>query len=200
MHERIRTPRLLLRQWRDEDLEPFAALNADPEVMRHFPAPLRREESDSLATRLRTEIEERGWGLWALEVVDGPRTGFAGFTGITPIRYETHFTPAVEAGWRLAQWAWGSGYASEAARAALRVGFEEVGLDEIVALTAVGNLRSRSVMERLGMRRDPSDDFEHPSLPEGHPLRPHVLYRLRREAWASVIEEGPQAPSRPSGD
>jgi len=183
MRDGIRTSRLLLRQWRDDDLEPFAALNADPEVMRHFPAPLDRQASDALAARLRTEIEDQEWGVWAVDVVDGPRTGFAGFTGITPIRFETHFTPAVEAGWRLARWAWGSGYATEAARAALRIGFEEVDLDEIVALTTVGNLRSRAVMERLGMTRDPADDFEHPNVPEGHPIRPHVLYRLRREAW-----------------
>lgn len=170
------TERLLLRRWREEDREPFAALNADPAVMEHFPAPLSRRESDAFLDRVAPQLEQRGWGLWALEVRG---TGaFIGFTGLAIPRFEAPFTPAVEVGWRLARDAWGFGYASEAARAAIAVGFGEVGLEEIVSFTAVGNARSRAVMERIGMTRDEAGDFDHPSLPEGHPLRRHVLYRL----------------------
>lgn len=174
----LRTDRLLLRHWRPEDAEPFAALNADPEGMRWFPAPLSRPESDALAARCAAHLEEHGWGLWAVEA-DGR---FIGFTGLAVPRFRAHFTApavgAVEVGWRLARSAWGSGYATEGARAALRYGFDVLGLAEVVSFTASGNTRSRAVMERLGMHRDPADDFDHPDLPEGHPLRPHVLYRL----------------------
>jgi len=175
----LRTPRLLLRYWREADLEPFAAMNADSEVMRYYPAPLTREESDSLATKARAELETSGWGLWAVERDDG---SFIGYVGLADRRSTAHVVPAVEVGWRLARENWGRGYATEAARAAVAYGFDEVGLDEIVSFTAVVNLRSRRVMERLGMTHDPGDDFEHPLLPEGHLLRPHVLYRLRRPA------------------
>jgi RimJ/RimL family protein N-acetyltransferase len=174
----LRTERLLLRQWRDSDLEPFAELNADPEVMRYFPAPLRRERSDALADRERTAIAEKGWGMWAVEVVGG--APFTGFIGLAELRFDAHFTPAVEVGWRLAREHWGHGYATEAAQAAVEFGFEELGLDEIVALTTPANRRSRRVMEKLGMTHDPADDFEHPLVPAGHPIRPHVLYRLER--------------------
>ncbi|BDZ45222.1 GNAT family N-acetyltransferase [Naasia aerilata] len=180
----MRTNRLLLRQWRDDDLPLFAALNADPEVMRHFPAPLGREASDALADRARQHLTENGWGLWAVEVVDGPHPGFVGFTGLARPAFSAHFTPAVEVGWRLDRRAWGFGYATEAARAALRYGFEDLGLDQIVSFTAEGNERSRAVMRRLAMTHDAADDFDHPSLQEGHPLRRHVLYRLSRTpAW-----------------
>lgn len=171
----LRTERLLLRQWRNDDLEPFAELNADPEVMRYFPRTLIRAESDTLAERQRTLIAERGWGLWAVEAPEG----FIGFVGLSEPRFEAHFTPAVEVGWRLAQRGWRQGYATEAARAAVAFGFDEVGLDEIVSFTFAGNERSRGVMERLGMTRDEADDFDHPLLPKGDPLRHHVLYRLR---------------------
>lgn len=171
------TERLLLRGWRDEDREPFAALNADPEVMRWFPALLSRAESDALADRAAAHVEEHGWGLWAVERrVDGD---FLGFVGLAVPRFEAAFLPATEVGWRLARAAWGHGYATEAAHAVLEVAFGALGLPEVVSLTAVGNTRSRAVMERLGMTRDPADDFDHPSLAEGHPLRPHVLHRLR---------------------
>lgn len=173
----LRTSRLLLRNWRDSDREPFAALNADPEVMRYFPAPLTREESDRLATRARAEIEAHGWGLWAVEVAPGG--AFIGFVGLADRRNSAHIVPAVEVGWRLAREHWGQGYATEAGRAAVDHGFREVGLDEIVSFTAEVNLPSRRVMERLGMSHDPADDFDHPDLPEGSPLRRHVLYRLR---------------------
>jgi RimJ/RimL family protein N-acetyltransferase len=176
----LRTARLVLRQWSDADLEPFAELNADPEVMRHFPAPLTRPGSDALAARERTLIEERGWGIWAVELV--PEAAFIGCIGLAVPRFDAHFTPTVEIGWRLARRRWGNGYAAEAARAAASFGFGELGLAEIVAFTAPANDRSRRVMERIGMTHDPADDFDHPNLPAGHRLRRHVLYRLRADA------------------
>lgn len=178
----LRTKRLLLRQWRDEDLEPFAALNADPETMRYFPHPPSREQSDALAEHSRRQIEEHGWGLWAVEVLGG--ASFIGFVGLASPTFEDHFTPAVEVGWRLAREHWGHGYATEAGRAVLAYGFEELGLEEIVSFTSELNEPSWRVMERLGMSHDPADDFEHPRVPLGHPLRPHVLYRLSRADWA----------------
>lgn len=177
----IRTPRLLLRRWRDEDLPPFAALNADPMVMEHFPALLSRAESDLLAARIRQGMQERGFGLWAVEV---PGVApFAGFVGLAVPPFEAPFTPCVEIGWRLARDAWGKGYATEGARACLEVAFGQLDLDEVLSFTVPANVRSRGVMERLGMRRSPADDFEHPRVPEGHPLRLHVLYRIRRDVW-----------------
>ncbi len=178
----LRTERLVLRQWRDEDLGPFAELNADAETMRYFPAPPSREESDALAERARRQIEAEGWGLWAVEVAGS--ASFIGFVGLARPSFEEHFTPAVEVGWRLAREHWGRGYATEAGRAAVSHGFEELGLDEIVSFTSRLNEPSWRVMERLGMSRDPSEDFEHPRVPLGHPLRLHVLYRLSRAAWA----------------
>src|SRR5215207_23609 len=170
-----RTDRLLLRRWTDADLEPFAAMNADPEVMEHFPAPLRRAESDALARRADAFLAEHGWGLWAVEVTEAGR--FAGFTGLSHVGFPAAFNPAVEVGWRLARWAWGRGYATEAATEALRVAFDELRLDEVVSFTAVTNVRSQAVMRRLGMTRDPADDFDHPGVRVGSPLRRHVLYR-----------------------
>ena len=178
----LRTERLLLRQWRDEDLEPFAELNGDPETMRFFPAPPSREESDAFAARERRQIEEEGWGLWAVEVVGG--AGFIGFVGLARPSFEARFTPAVEVGWRLARDHWGHGYATEAGRDALAHGFEALGLEEIVSFTSPLNEPSWRVMQRLGMSHDPADDFEHPRVPAGHPLRLHVLYRLSRADWA----------------
>ena len=177
MVSELRTERLLLRQWQEADHEPFAQLNADPEVMTHFPSLLTRERSDALARDISYSIEEQGWGLWAVEVVDGP--SFIGFVGLNEPRFEAHFLPAVEVGWRLGREHWGYGYATEAARAAVDFGFWELGLDEIVAMVAPANARSRAVAERLGMTRDPADDFDHPRIPEG-PLQRHVLYRLAR--------------------
>ena len=174
----IQTPRLLLRPWRDADLAPFAAMNADPVVMEFFPRPLDRAESDAAVARIRDHFAARGFGLWAVEVPDV--ADFIGFVGLAVPRFEAHFTPCVEIGWRLAREHWGRGYATEAARAALGFGFEELALDEIVSFTAPANVRSRAVMERIGMTRSPEDDFDHPTLPEGHPLRRHVLYRARR--------------------
>lgn len=180
MHPPIHTDRLLLRRWQAADRAPFAQLNADPEVMRHFPAPLTRRQSDEFADRIDDQLDEHGWGLWAVEVAEEgsvDRGRFAGYTGLAVPSFTAHFTPAVEVGWRLARWAWGRGYATEAARAALAVGFDRLGLPAIVSFTAVPNVRSQAVMRRLGMTRDPADDFDHPGVPAGHPLRRHVLYR-----------------------
>ena len=177
----IQTERLLLRGWRDADREPFAALNADAEVMAHFPSTHSRAASDRIVEATIDGWIANGFGLWALErQVDGH---FLGFTGLSRPSFEAHFTPAVEVGWRLARDAWGQGYATEAAEAALRFGFETIGLAEIVSFTVPANVRSRAVMERLGMTHLATDDFDHPKLLEGHPLRRHVLYRLTRDGW-----------------
>jgi len=176
----LQTERLRLRRWRTSDLEPFAALNADPRVMEHFPSTLSREESDAYAARIIAQGDALGFGLWAAEIPGV--TPFAGFVGLSVPGFEAHFTPCVEIGWRLAAEYWGRGYATEAARAALAFGFDAVGLDEIVSITTPGNQRSRRVMERIGLTRDAEDDFDHPLLPAGHPLRRHVLYRRRRSA------------------
>lgn len=178
----VRTGRLLLRGWRDEDLKVFAAMNADPEVLAYFPSgPLTPAESDALLARFRARWEDDGHAPWAAERLD---TGaFIGFIGLATAHFDADFTPAVEVGWRLARDAWGHGYATEGGRASLAWGFETLGLGEIVSFTTPSNARSRAVMERLGMTRDPGDDFEHPRIPVGHPLRPHVLYRLRRDDW-----------------
>lgn len=172
----LKTDRLILREWRDEDRVPFAELNADPEVMEHFPMLLAKDLSDSLADRIQSHFDEHGYGLWAVEV---PGVApFIGFVGLSRPRFETHFTPCVEIGWRLARKHWNQGYATEAAQAALKFGFAKIGLEGIVSFTVPANLASRRVMEKLGMTHNPSEDFEHPSLPVGHPLRRHVLYRL----------------------
>jgi len=178
----------VLRQWRDGDLEPFAALNGDPETMRYFPAPMTRDASDAFAEHIRRHLEEEGWGLWAVEVAGG--ASFIGFVGLARPSFEAHFTPAVEVGWRLAREHWGHGYATEAGKAALEYGFAELDLDEIVSFTSPLNDPSWRVMERLGMTRDPADDFEHPRVAVGHPLRRHLLYRLSRAAWAVSGADG----------
>jgi RimJ/RimL family protein N-acetyltransferase len=174
----LRGPRVLLREWRGEDLEAVAALNADPRVMEHFPAPLSRDESAAMMARMQAGIDTRGWGNWALEI-DGRCVGFV---GLSAPAFEAHFTPCVEIGWRLAFDAWGRGYAAEAARLALAYGFAVLELDEIVSFTTTGNLRSQRVMQRIGMRHAPADDFDHPRL-AGSPLQRHALYRLRRMHW-----------------
>lgn len=168
--------RVVLRPWQDRDADAFAAMNADPRVMKFFVAPLSRGESDALLERMRAVISERGWGWWCVEI----NRECAGFTGLSVPPYETPFTPCVEVGWRFRPHFWGHGYATEAARLALDYGFNTLQLPEIVSFTASGNLPSRRVMERVGMQRDFGADFDHPRMPEGHPLRRHVLYRLRR--------------------
>jgi RimJ/RimL family protein N-acetyltransferase len=174
-HPELSTPRLKLRRWREADREPFAALNADPLVMKYFPDRLTRQQSDILIERIEAGFEQRGYGLWALQI---RTTGeFVGFTGLETPLFDAHFTPAVEVGWRLARSAWGKGYATEAARASLAFGFEEADLVEVVSFTTAANVRSRAVMERIGMTHNPDDDFDHPDLPKGDPLSRHVLYR-----------------------
>ena len=171
---------LLLRQWRDEDRAPFAALNADPEVMRYFPAALTRAQSDEFAGYCQAEIERQGWGLWAVEVRDGP--SFVGFVGLDRPTFEADFMPAIEVGWRLDRPYWGHGYATEAASASLSFAFDQLDCPEVVSFTSVLNERSRRVMQRLGMTHDPADDFDHPRVTDGS-LRRHVLYRLTAERW-----------------
>ena len=174
----LETERLVLRHWRPEDRVPFAALNADPEVRRYFPSVLDRATSDAEADRHAERLDRRGWGLWAVGVGGGDP--FIGFIGLNEVLFEAPFNPSVEIGWRLARSAWGRGYATEGARAVVDHAFDVVGLDEILSFTAVANAPSRRVMEKIGMTRDPSEDFDHPNVAEGHPLRRHVLYRLRR--------------------
>jgi len=178
--DELKTPRLWLRAWRDEDLDAHAALNADPRVMEFFPATRTRAESDASAALIAKHFAERGFGFWVLEVPGV--LPFAGLVGLNVMTIDAHFTPALEVGWRLARDAWGQGYATEAARACLDYAFDERGYDEVVAVTAVQNARSRRVMEKLGMTHDPAENFEHPSVPEGNWLREHVLYRARVEA------------------
>ena len=174
----LRTARLCLRPWRDEDIEPFAALNADTRVMEFYPALLTRAESEARLEKVRAHLAEHGFGMWVVEESGG--APFVGVVGLTVPDFVAPFTPCVDVGWRLATTYWGRGYATEAARGALEFGFGALGLREIVAMTTVANVRSRRVMEKLGMRHDAGGDFLHPSIPEGHPIRPHVLYRLRR--------------------
>jgi len=177
----LATERLVLRGWTDRDKAPFAALNADPRVMELFPSVLSADESDALIARTMKAFREVGFGLWAME----RRTDRAllGFVGLAAPAWEAAFTPCVEIGWRLAFDAWGRGYATEAGRAVLEFAFERLRLNEVVSFTTVRNDRSRAVMERLGMSHDPADDFDVPSLPNGHPQRPHVLYRLSADRW-----------------
>ena len=177
----IRTLRLRVRSWRDDDFEPYAALNADPRVMEYFPSVLTREESQTRFALGQARMAQQGYGLWPVEVIGG--APFIGMVGLANPDFSAPFLPAVEVGWRLAAPHWGQGYATEAARAVLAYGFEQLGLPEIVSFTTVANARSRRVMDKLGMRRAPGDDFLHPKLPDGHPLQPHVLYRLPRAAF-----------------
>ena len=168
----LRTDRLVLRRWTEADREPFAVMNADPRVMEHFPAPLTGAQSDALADRIERGFEQRGFGRWAVE----HEGRFVGFTGLGDLAFDPPFEHRFEIGWRLAVEAWGKGLATEAARAALADGFTRVGLPEVVSFTAVANVRSERVMQRLGMR--PDGTFDHPNVPAGSPLRRHVLYRL----------------------
>jgi RimJ/RimL family protein N-acetyltransferase len=174
----LSTDRLWLRRWLPDDRIPFAKLNSDPRVVEFLPGALSREESDAVADRIEAHFQRHGFGLWAVEIPGV--TQFAGFIGLSIPRFEAPFTPCIEIGWRLDAEYWNHGYATEGARAALAFGFGSLELEEIVSFTVPGNVRSRRVMEKLGMTHSASDDFDHPVLPEGHPLRRHVLYRLRR--------------------
>ena len=181
----LESARLRLRPWRDTDLPEFAAMSADPQVMRYFPAPLSRLESAALIGRIRGHFAEYGYGLWALE---RKATGaFIGFTGLLNVNFDAPSSPAVEIGWRLDPQQWGLGYASEAAWAVLRCAFDRLALDQVVSFTSQLNLPSQKVMQAIGMQHDPDGDFEHPRLPEGHPLRSHVLYRITRAQWLETL-------------
>lgn len=197
----LRTARLLLRRWRPRDLEPFAALNADPVVMEHFPSTLTRAASDAVVERAEQSFDEHGCGWFAVETTvtltsrspgTVPAGMFVGFVGLTHPRFDAHFTPAVEIGWRLARPAWGHGVASEAARQVIADGFARLGLTEIVSFTTVDNLRSQAVMQRIGMSHDPSDDFDHPALAPDDPLCRHVLYRIRHAHASGGSGDGPR--------
>jgi RimJ/RimL family protein N-acetyltransferase len=174
------TSRLVLRQWTEADRLPFAALNADPLVMAHFPAALTRAESDTLMNRCAAQLRHNGHGLWAVQV--RASSEFIGFVGLASPGWEAAFTPCTEIGWRLARPAWGQGYATEAANAVLTTAFGQLGLDELVSFATIGNLSSQRVMQRIGMTRDPSEDFDHPRVDHG-PVRRHVLYRLSKTKW-----------------
>ena len=174
----LTTERLRLRAWRESDLEAFAEMGADREVMKYFPALLDREESNVVAADFQDRFRRWGFFYWAIESDDMP---FAGFVGLSMPKIDAHFTPCVEVGWRLARPAWGKGYATEGARETLRFGFEEKGIDEIVAMVSAANIGSRRVAERLGMTRDPADDFDYPDDDPNWAHRACVLYRLQRE-------------------
>ena len=174
------TPRLRLRPWRDADRAPFAALNADPVVMEFFASAIGVDASNASIDAWQAQFALQGFSNWAAELRDGG--GFIGYVGLTRPRRVLPCSPCVEIGWRFARAHWGRGLANEAARGALRIGFERLGLAEIVSFTSVLNHRSRAVMERIGMR-DAGEDFDHPGVPEGSPLRRHCLYRLGRTQW-----------------
>jgi RimJ/RimL family protein N-acetyltransferase len=173
----LHTRRCVLRQWKDSDLPPWAAMNADAQVRRYFPGIASEEQARGEAERCRDAIAQRGWGMWALEVPG--MLPFAGFVGLNVPHYDAPWVPAVEIGWRLSSAAWGQGLATEAAQAALGFGFARLGLREIVAITVPTNAPSRRVMDRLGMVHDADGDFDHPRVESGHPLQRHVLYRTQ---------------------
>lgn len=177
----LRTERLILRPWRAEDVDHYAGMSADPRVMEYFPRLLDRTECEEGFGRVTRHFAQHGFGFWAIELPG--IAPFIGFVGLAVPTFESHFTPCVEIGWRLAYAHWGKGCATEGARASLAFGFEQLKLNEIVAFAVAGNRRSLAVMERLGMTHDPADDFDHPKFEAGHPLRRHVLYRLPRSKW-----------------
>ena len=182
----IRTERLLLREWRESDKLPYAALNGDSEVMKHFPSTLSSQQSDEMVDRMALAWEQRGFGLWAAERTDTHQ--FVGFVGLAMPSWQTDFTPCVEVGWRLAKQHWGLGFAPEAATAALAFGFESVELpnDEIVSFTTTANLNSQRVMQKIGMRLDRSREFDHPATPGWHGQR-HVFYCIDRATWQAGV-------------
>lgn len=173
----LETPRLFLRHWKEEDLALFAHLNQDPRVMEYFPSILSKKQSDQLARSIEKELTEKEYGLWAVELKKAH--AFIGFVGLHYQDFPAHFTPCIEIGWRLMYDAWGKGYAFEAASKVLEYAFHELYLKEVVSFTAVDNIRSRKLMERLNMSYHKEDDFEHPKLSKSHPLRLHVLYRKK---------------------
>lgn len=184
----LHTRRCVLRQWKDADLAPWAAMNADAAVRRYFPSRHDADQAAAEADRCRGAIAQRGWGMWALEIPG--EFAFAGFVGLNVPHYDAPFVPAVEIGWRLARAAWGCGYATEAARAALDFALERLQLAEVIAITVPANAASRRVMHRLGMSRDTTADFDHPRVEVGHPLRRHVLYRTAAPTAALPATSG----------
>ncbi len=180
---KIETDRLILRQWQDSDVEPFAALNADPDVMKFFPKLMALEETTAMVERIKARYDSDTFCFWAAE--EKETCNFIGFIGLGRPTFEAYFIPCVEIGWRLAKAYWGKGYAPEGAKEVLRDGFERTNLEEIVALTAVLNSKSIRVMEKISMHRDTVDDFLHPVLEDGHHLKPHVLYRITQKEWRS---------------
>lgn len=172
------TERLVLRRWRDSDRPAFHALNSDPAVMETIGPVMSRAESDAFMNRIEQRFDELGFGLWCVEL-EGESIGFTGLS-------RPWFRDGVEIGWRIRSQHWGNGYAPEAARECLRVAFGELALDEVISFTAALNTRSRRVMDKIGLHRDASADFEHPGVPVGSPLRPHVLYRLTREQYGAA--------------
>ncbi len=192
----IETERLVLRRWSDQDRDGFAALNADPEVMEHFPGILAREESDQLLNQFERHFEEFGFGLWAVETRWSPR--LVGFAGLAVPTFRTHFTPAVEIGWRFARAEWGNGFATEAAKAALDFGFDEADLEDVLSWTVPANERSQEVMIRLGMSRAPELDFDHPRLLDDARLRHHIVYRITRMEWAEQTQDPTAADNSPA--
>ncbi len=173
----LTTDRLLLRPWRESDRAPFAAINADPDVMRYFPATRSREESDQTYDRLEKHVREHGFGFWAAELKETGK--FIGFVGMQHVEPDMLFAPAVEIGWRLDKSVWGQGLAPEGARACLAYAFSKLGLEEVVSFTTANNQPSMRVMEKIGMTRDHEGDFDHPAIEGGSPIKPHVLYRIR---------------------
>jgi len=180
-HPKLHTPRLYLREWRSGDLPAFAALNADPEVMKYFPKALTRHESDALVARIEQHFGEHGFGLWAVTLASDAT--FIGCVGLMKPSFDAHFTPCVEVGWRIAHAHWNEGYATEAASAAIKFAFTDFKLDSLVSFTVEANLASRRVMQKLGMHHSPADDFNHPRISQGDPLERHVLCRLSLEDW-----------------
>lgn len=187
----LETERLFLRQWQPADFAVFAQMNADPEVMRYFPKLLTPKVSDIIASKCQQLIADQGWGFWAVSLKDSSKTGddFIGFVGLNKTHTDMFFAPAIEIAWRLDKNYWGQGYATEAARAALKFAFEVLELNEVVAFTAVINKRSQLVMERIGMKNT-QDNFYHPALEANHRLAKHVLYKITRQQWQNTVENG----------
>lgn len=178
------TKRLILREWQNSDIAPFAAMGQDPLVMEYFPDLLTPEESSGVIDRIKTVFKENGFCFYACELKSTAE--FIGFIGLSVPKFKAHFTPCVEIGWRISSEHWGKGYATEGALKCLEVGFEEFNLNEIVSIAVKGNFRSHKVMDKIGMQRDLSSDFLHPNLASTHKLAPHLLYRMSKPLWLSL--------------
>lgn len=181
----LRTERLILRQWKQDDYAPFAKMSADPVVMEYYPSTLSAEESNAMADKIASLISERSWGFWAVELIEEKQ--FIGFVGLHKPTYELPVTHCVEIGWRLTKEYWGHGYATEAAQASLQFAFEVLGLNEVYSFASVSNIKSCSVMKRLNMQ-DTGNNFEHPMIPDNHPLREHVLYKITKKQWENIAD------------